>query len=536
MISQLENQYNTKQFADAQATVDRALELYPNDAIFHFYNGRLLLMRAKTLEALPELTKALSSDPNNVDMLIERAKLYFVTGQYSETVLDLDRVVEGKQFTGETFALRAKAEMRLGNHMKAMEDFQKAIQLEPKKPDLYADRAEALVELHLYKDSIKDWDLVMSQEPANPEGLARKALAEYKASESEKSKADFEKSISMKPTAMAYFLRGLTKADENKLPAAKSDFNKALSLDPNNLAIVQAKTQSEHGAVNFDKALDDFNVLENSKGATVSAGSLEITAEVAMSAGRYQQAEDAYAKLLADKPNDSKLRLAHAAAAEHCGDFAKATEDYSTLLNAEPNNLGYYVKRGALYTKERRYQLANEDFDRAISMNENYADAYLMRAIDSQAQGLYPHAQVDLEHVLKLQPNNEPAKKMLHELMAKLHSTSGHAAITTALPPPKVSITGDAMTDGYKLMIAGELERAIANFARAIKKNPNDATVRRYMAYCLLENGQPAEAVGQFKALETLGSLKPEDEDKYFDCLSKCGRTDDVIAKYKKSS
>ncbi len=492
LLNDLESQFNSKKYSDAQQTVDQGLKLYPNDPIFLYYNSRLLVMRGMNEQALPEMRKALEAQPNRADMLFERAKIYFALGKDSDSIQDTTRIIDSKQADGAAYALRGESEMRLNKTKEAIADFEAAIKLEPKKADLHSDYAQALFDMQKYKQSIQNWNTVVAMEPTNAEALAQRAMSEYKAGEVAKADTDFAKSIDIRPTGIVYFLKGLVEADHKHFAEASSDFKESLNLDSDNLAVANAKKQVESGSLNIDKALAAFSVLESAKGPAESPEALKIKAEAAMTAEQYGAAEQAYTKLLEVSPNDASYRLKRAIAAELGSHHNLAEKDYESLIAAEPNNLDYIVRRGALSTREKQYTIASNYFEKAIHLNPGFADAYLKRGLNSLAQNNTESARSDFEQVLKIQPNNGEAKRKLTQLPVVHVATPRRLA--EAPQATRIALTGDAQKDGYNLMQAGDVEGAIAQLYKAIKKDKNNSTSRRYMAYCLMENNQFAEA------------------------------------------
>src|SRR6202042_1371855 len=114
------------------------------------------------------------------------------------------------------------------------------------------------------------------------------------------------------------------------------DFALARKFDPNNPLIIRAQVQSLASSGKRAKAIDELANLQG------SAGSQEIESErasIAMADGKYKQAAEEYAKILAQKPDDVKVRLKHAECCEKGGEFAQAAEDYTKLLENSSNSV-----------------------------------------------------------------------------------------------------------------------------------------------------------------------------------------------------
>ena len=109
------------------------------------------------------------------------------------------------------------------------------------------------------------------------------------------------------------------------------------------------------------------------------------------------------------------------------GDYEHAFADWTSVLAINPNNaeaLRLYnsaipvvaeisFNRAIVALQENNLILAITELDNAIKINQNYEDAFFARGVIAHSIRSYDHAIADFEAVLRINPNNEEARKRL---------------------------------------------------------------------------------------------------------------------------
>jgi predicted AlkP superfamily phosphohydrolase/phosphomutase/Flp pilus assembly protein TadD len=89
-------------------------------------------------------------------------------------------------------------------------------------------------------------------------------------------------------------------------------------------------------------------------------------------AGRYQQAADAYRKLLADDPKDASLHTSLAGALGAMGQYDEAAKHLELAMKLDPLNVEAYHNRAVIFERQGRKEQAIELYRRAVRYNAQY--------------------------------------------------------------------------------------------------------------------------------------------------------------------
>ncbi len=518
-------QYKQKDYDDALATIHRAMAAHPGDASMHFWQGRLLTKSKQFKEAASEFEKATSESPRNMTFLEYEAKGFLAAGRYLDAITAYDKLLAVATYKrGYNFANRGYAKLMTQQYEAALKDFDQAIALEPENRDYHCSRAFTYAGMKKYDNALEIWTFLIKRNAKDADAYAQRGQVHYQAKQLAEAKKDLAKSITVKPTSQAYFWQGLIDRDE-KLPLlALANYEEAIKLDPTNASAIKEAALCYLALKDYRNTLKHLNTLAKIDQTTLIPNFLPLRAAVEMKLGLDSVAASDLEKIIKDRPLDKSIRIDHARCSIHTREYAQAYEDYSVLLQEDPTNVAWLVERGKISNLEKRYDLADNDFERAIQRDSNCVQAYLWRGIDSGEQGVYGQALVDIAHAMKLQPGNKLAIEY-YEKYARLKSS--HEIVTA---PVRITMSGNAKEDGYKLMSVGKASQGISRFAKAVEQNPNDPVARQYLAYALLQTGDNSAAADQFGALEAMGKLAPADELKYVQALTSAEREQEAAA------
>jgi tetratricopeptide (TPR) repeat protein len=526
LLKQISDKWQHKQYDDATNLVDRGLAQFPNNANLHFFKARLLNKAGQEDQALSEVSTAVHLDPNNVAMIEQRAKLYLEMRKFDQAIEDYNHLVSppnDKTAKAYLFADLATAHIEKKEFPIARSFADRAVQLEPNKPDYYATRAYAENGMNDFNGAINDWTSVISKDKKDANAYAERARAEFANHQTAKALADLAKSIAIKPNGTAHYYRALIYLDQKKQPLAIQELTEAVKYDSANSTYRDALAQIYANSGNFEQAMRNYDAVGALQRNSDSPDVLQNRIMTEMHEERFSEAARDLDRYIALKPDASWAVFCHAGCCVHTKEYSKAYDDYTNLIAKEPKNAVYYAGRGEVNAKEQHFDLASSDFEKAIALDPKKAQIYVYRGRSSADQGLYDQALIDLKHALALQPDNAVAKKVIKQVMEA--KAKARPIITSAggVSAPVTRMTGDPVKDGYNLMTAGNLPDAIQVLAKAVVKSPNNAIARRYLAYCLLDNGNAREAISQFKALDVMGVLNSTDDAKYIEALKSNG-------------
>ena len=324
-IDLVSKEYRQKNYDQALVIIDQALVKNPNAAVANFWKGRLALKANQFDEALTYFEKACSEAPLNMDYLVYEAKAYASVHRYKDAITAYNKLLSVPVFnTGYNHTNRAFAELMTLQYNDAMDDFNRAIALEPGKRDYYANRALAYGVMGNTKKSIDEWTALIAKNPKDADAYAQRGQVESQANNLPAAEADLAKSISIKPTSVAYYTKGVIERAQKHLLPAITNFEQSLKLDPLNANALKESALVYVDLGDYKKALARLDKLATIRQTTALANYHQIKANTEMKLGRYADATADLEKILAEKPNDKAARLSHAQCAEKIGDYGES--------------------------------------------------------------------------------------------------------------------------------------------------------------------------------------------------------------------
>ncbi|WGM38288.1 tetratricopeptide repeat protein [Caulobacter sp. NIBR1757] len=146
---------------------------------------------------------------------------------------------------------------------------------------------------------------------------------------------------------------------------------------------LSSQTQEADDLVMYANALDQGGQYERSipvyeRAATLPPGKLSAWQELGVAhsgAGKYSLAADAYAKAVATRPDDAKLRFSHANALYDSSRFAEALPAYQAATRLDAGNAKAWRYLGNTQAKLNDIPGAMVSFDRALGIEPNSYDS-----------------------------------------------------------------------------------------------------------------------------------------------------------------
>lgn len=179
--------------------------------------------------------------------------------------------------------------------------------------------------------------------------------------------ADYDRFIADEPKdAIAYFARGVAKAEFGNLKDTIGDFDKAIELDP--------KFALAYGARGVGK-----DMLGDYKGAIAD-----------------------YDKAIELDPKYPFAYHNRGNAKANLGEYKSAIADYNKAIELDPKYAMAYSNRGLVKDILSNHKNAIADFDKAIEINPKFAMAYNNRGLAKDGLGDYEGAIKDFDKAIEL--------------------------------------------------------------------------------------------------------------------------------------
>jgi tetratricopeptide (TPR) repeat protein len=118
-----------------EETLDKYIELNPQDSNAYLQKADYLARNGKLEESLPFYDKALYLDGRNVQAYMNRGAVNYMLGNYEAAKRDLSAAINLDASKGENFFNRGLANINLGSYGQAKEDFKQAATLFNKAAD-----------------------------------------------------------------------------------------------------------------------------------------------------------------------------------------------------------------------------------------------------------------------------------------------------------------------------------------------------------------------------------------------------------------
>ena len=270
-----------------------------------------------------------------------------------------------------------------------------------------------------------------------------------------------QKALAIDPKLIAaYVAQADLRVDQNQTDDATAILKKALQLDPTDARLLMRLGTAEAQAGHIDESL---NYLEAVRQTEATPGYWEILGRTYLSAGKFDQAEQAYLRRLKQEPGSiATLRVLSGIALKR-GDSAKAWEyiaqaraaapnlpevlydfaqvslvnnlvaeairAFRLLLIMDPENPSYLFGLGNALLENVNFAEAETYFDRFVKLRPQEPMGHLMLGYSLFVKKQFPEARSQLETALQLDPNLTEAYYQLGAIAAALNEDDKAASL-----------------------------------------------------------------------------------------------------------
>ena len=233
----LENAVQHRQrgeFDHAIQSLDKAIELDQNKAVYHSFRGAVNYDLKSYEDALEDFTKAIGLNPDNAFYHYNRGRVNHDLGKHEDALKDFTKAIGLNPDYAVYHYFRGQVNRDLGKHEDALKDFTKAIGLNPDDAYYHYNRGRANHDLEKHEDALKDFTKAIGLHPDESfyhymRGQVNRDLGKH-----EDALKDFTKAIGLDPDKSFYhYFRGEVNRDFGKHEDAQRDFDKAKELNLN---------------------------------------------------------------------------------------------------------------------------------------------------------------------------------------------------------------------------------------------------------------------------------------------------------------
>ncbi|RRJ95917.1 tetratricopeptide repeat protein [Opitutaceae bacterium TAV4] len=471
--------------AGAIASYDRALKLLPRaaDALYARGLSRLALGDTAGAEAdfTSVITQTSASAGNTVSLLtasadvptasllahacVSRGMTRVASGRLDEALADFTSAIRTDAQITEAWAERGQVYLARGKMDEALADFDQAVILSPKLAAAHLGRGRVLQARKDWQGALEAWSRAIAADPLQADAFRGRITALL---------------------------------ELKRFGDAARDIDSALVLAPDDADLWLARGRIWRATGFPANALGDINrAIELS----VSAGS----------------------------PPPAAALIEQALAKEETGDITGALDTLAAARQAAPDRNMAWLQTARILGKQQRIAEIPPLLTPFIDAHPQDADVIATRGSAELDLGQLEPAMRDFHAALAINPDLHWARYLLSFGWLKQHRTGEALAVAEDLiqRAPDLAL-------GYQARASVEKERkdlnaAVADFGRAIERNPDAPFPRIERAYILLARGAAAEALADLDvAVRT--STDPVVQLNRADALHRLGRLEEAIA------
>ncbi len=232
---------DSNNFAAALIELDKAVDVFPKNALFFVKNG-------KNKESNEDINGAL----DDYDKVIKLSLIYIYRGYVKSRIGDIKGAVQDYEKAEKlktkyhyVYFLRGRLNEKINNLNSALKDYDDAIKFNKKKnKKLFAKRAGIKKDLGDHLDAIEDFNKAINFNPTDPFLYVQRGFSKLQIRNIKSAISDYDKAIKINSEFfLAYYARGIAKISEannsrdiktKKLCYENSndDFKKALKIAP----------------------------------------------------------------------------------------------------------------------------------------------------------------------------------------------------------------------------------------------------------------------------------------------------------------
>ena len=223
--------YERKDYKDAIADYDIAIDKERNDAEAYYLRGLARISLEQAAEAIDDFDEAIRLKPDHTEAYYWRGRMKGGLERHKEAIDDFDEAIRLKPDHTEAYYWRGHMKGGLEQYKEAIIDFDDVLRLDSKLTEAYYWRGRAKYDLERYAEAIVDFDETIHLNLKHLRVHFWRGLSKKQSGQNAAAIADFDIAIRLEPTsAYSHYYRGDAKFELGRSAEAKADLKEALSL------------------------------------------------------------------------------------------------------------------------------------------------------------------------------------------------------------------------------------------------------------------------------------------------------------------
>jgi predicted O-linked N-acetylglucosamine transferase (SPINDLY family) len=159
--------------------IQRAIDLYGRNPIFHANLANSLAEIGEFQKALKHYEKALALDPGNIEVLLNRAATMIEVGQWEEATARIEALLEKNRRNDSAWYNLGLVNKSINRLQKAKQNFLDCLSINGKNTKAMFELAMVHMGLNELKESVVVLDILLQHEPENESAWAQRGTALY---------------------------------------------------------------------------------------------------------------------------------------------------------------------------------------------------------------------------------------------------------------------------------------------------------------------------------------------------------------------
>jgi tetratricopeptide (TPR) repeat protein len=407
--------------AGAVDSVQQALKSDPNNAVAHYQLGLAYEMQHNDAQAEAEFRESANLRPDLTDAQRALARTQLRRGDFDGLTETAQQTIRTAPNSPDGYLTRALAEMNRQKYSDAERDIQKAAEVAPASAAPFVQLGNLREAQKQYEEAIKAYRQALDHDPASAEALQGMMNTYLVQKQIDQAIAAARAQIAKSPnTSNFYDLLGTALFTKKDLGAADAALHKAIDLDKNNsdALLKLAQTQAAEGSVTQALATYQQSIKDHPREISfyLLAGMLY------ESQSDWDHAKAMYQQALGIQPDNplASNNLAYVML-QQGGNVDVALAMAQTARRGMPDSPDAADTLGWAYFQKGVYQSAIDMFQESLRLSAKKgggddAMVHYHLGLAYQKANKPVLARQQLERVLKINPNNNDARKALSEL------------------------------------------------------------------------------------------------------------------------
>ncbi len=409
---------------DAAGAVDalqHAIKNDSNSAVAHYQLGVAFDLQHDDERAESEWRESVRLRPDLTDAQRALAALELRRGDLDALTQTAQQIIANAPYAPDGYLMRALAEMNRQRYSEAEQDLHKAAEIVPGSPAPYVQMGNLHQLQRQYAEAIKFYQQALDKDPSSTDGLQGIMNTWLAEKQPEQAIVAARAQIAKSPNTSGFYdLLGSALYQKKDLSGADAALHKAIELDKNNsdALLKLGEVQAAQGSVSEALATYQQSIKDHPREISFYI----LAGEMYESQSNWDQAKAMYQKALEIQPDNplASNNLAYVML-QQGGNVDVALAMAQTARRGMPDSSNAADTLGWAYFHKGVYQSAIDLFQESLRLSEkrgaaddptvHYHLGLAYEKVNQPAQ-----ARQQLERALKINPNNNDARKALAEL------------------------------------------------------------------------------------------------------------------------